>query len=187
MEKIDEGLEELYEKYPDMQRVRVSSGLRGIRYFIEFPIVARHVDAFTLLSSTNQQMDAGKKKEKFAVRVTGNDSYLSEDAVAYSIDYKVKATVVGGSFSAGSVYIRGTKGHEGYDSFKFSLEKANDFSDFDAQLILNAYEQAFKAGYPDSAPQNKVVEEKFDDKNLTPAQIKFRKKMAAKNREGGNQ
>ena len=149
MTKIEEGLEELYAKHPNMQRVRVHSGLRGIRYFIEFPIVARHVDAFGILSATNQKMDSAKKDKDFMVRVTGNDSYLSDDAVAYSIDYKVKSTVVGGTQAAGSVYVRGTKGSEGYDSFKFVLEKSNDFSDFDAQLILTAYEQAFKAGYPE--------------------------------------
>ena len=66
------------------------------------------------------------------MRVTGNDSYLSDDAVAYSIEYKVKSTSIGGTQAAGSVYIRGTKGTEGYDSFKFVLEKSNDFSDFDA-------------------------------------------------------
>ena len=42
--------------------------------------------------------------------------------------------------SNGTIYIKGAKGYEGYDNFKFELQKANDFSDFDAQLIINAYE-----------------------------------------------
>lgn len=53
MEKINHGLEALFEKYPNMRRVNVSSGLRGVRYFLEFPIVAKNVDAFSLLTSTN--------------------------------------------------------------------------------------------------------------------------------------
>ena len=35
--------------------------MRGIRYFLEFPIVARHVDAFSLLTATNQKLDEAKK------------------------------------------------------------------------------------------------------------------------------
>lgn len=50
--------------------------------------------------------------------------------------------------SNGSIYIRGVKGHDGWDNFKFILEKSNDFSEFDADIILNAYEQAFKNYVP---------------------------------------
>jgi hypothetical protein len=32
----------------------------------------------------------------------------------------------------------------GYDSFKFILEKGVDFSELDSQLVLKAYEEAFK-------------------------------------------
>ena len=39
MKKVDEGLDDLYRKYPGMQKVKVNHGLRGIRYFVEFPIV----------------------------------------------------------------------------------------------------------------------------------------------------
>jgi len=39
MKKVDEGLDDLYSKYPGMQKVKVNHGLRGIRYFVEFPIV----------------------------------------------------------------------------------------------------------------------------------------------------
>jgi hypothetical protein len=65
---------------------------------------------------------------------------LADENVAYLIDYKVKSRHVDGAMCPGSVYIRGVKGQDGWDSFKFILEKANDFSDFDAELILNAYE-----------------------------------------------
>ena len=92
-------------------------------------------------------MEEGKNHKDYRVKITGNDSYLAEENVAYLIDYKVKSRHVDGAMSPGSVYIRGVKGHEGWDSFKFILEKANDFSDFDAELILNAYEQALKPNY----------------------------------------
>jgi len=52
MEKVEVGLEELYKKYPGMPKVKISHGLRGVRYFVEFPIVARNIDAFSLLTST---------------------------------------------------------------------------------------------------------------------------------------
>ena len=42
------------------------------------------------------------------------------------------------------MYIRGIKGEEGFDSFKFILEKNVDFSDLDIKLVLAAYEEAFK-------------------------------------------
>jgi|APSaa5957512535_1039671.scaffolds.fasta_scaffold75595_2 hypothetical protein len=73
--------------------------------------------------------------------------------------------------SPGSVYIRGVKGHDGWDSFKFILEKANDFSDFDAELILNAYEQALKPNYTAQTSQQKQ-----EDANMTPAMARWHKK-----------
>ena len=68
--------------------------------------------------------------------------------------------------SPGSIYIRGIKGHEGFDSFKFILEKANDFIDFDAEIILNAYEQALK-------PRPNTPSHLLNEEKMTPAQIKF--------------
>ena len=52
MEKVDAGLEKLYKQYPEMAQVKVSHGLRGIRYFVEFPIVGKNIDAFSLLTAT---------------------------------------------------------------------------------------------------------------------------------------
>ena len=52
MGQVDAGLEKLYKKHPTMERVKVTHGLRGIRYFVEFPIVGKNVDAFSLLTST---------------------------------------------------------------------------------------------------------------------------------------
>ena len=55
---------------------------------------------------------------------------------------------VPGTRNKGSLYIWGTKG-EPFDSFKFVVEKNNDFHDIDLDLILTAYEEAFK---PKAAP-----------------------------------
>jgi hypothetical protein len=57
MGRVERGLDELQARYPGMQKVKVSSGLRGTRYFVEFPIVGRNVDAFSLLVSTKRILE----------------------------------------------------------------------------------------------------------------------------------
>lgn len=54
LNKIDNGIKDLLLKYPGMSsnRAMISSGTRGTRYFIEFPITGKNVDAFSLLVST---------------------------------------------------------------------------------------------------------------------------------------
>ena len=42
------------------------------------------------------------------------------------------------------MYIRGIKGADGFDSFKFILEKGVDFNELDIKMVLRAYEEAFK-------------------------------------------
>ena len=110
MDKINAGIDEVIKKNPGMEKVKISYGLRGVRYFIEFPIVGRNVDAFSLLSSTQQKMESGKKDPKYMVKTVGNDSYINEENVAYLIDYKVRSKAVQGTNNSGSVYIRGVKG-----------------------------------------------------------------------------
>lgn len=61
------------------------------------------------------------------------------------------------------------------------MEKANDFIDFDAEIILNAYEEALK-------PKGRVAKEtpsvpQIDESKMTPAQIKFAKRQAQKKQE----
>jgi len=80
------------------------------------------------------------------------------------LDYKVLSKHVPGASCAGSIYIRGIKGKDGGDSFKFILEKANDFLDFDAELILNAYEEALK---PKGREQSSISH--LDESKMTPA------------------
>lgn len=89
-------------------------------------------------------MEEAKKNKKYELKCTKTDSYMNEDNISYLIDYKVKSVEVGGTSNTGTCYIRGIKGDD-VDSFKFILEKSNGFSDVDAELIVNAYEVAFKS------------------------------------------
>ena len=154
---------------PNTPRVKISSGLRGLRYFIEFPIVKQNFDAYSLMQQTRTQMEDGKKK--YGSKVIGSDSYIADENLSYLLDYHCDSTSVPGTKNKGSVYIRGVKGHEGWDSFKFILEKTQDFSDFDAELIAMAYERAL--GVESTKP--------LDTTGMTPAQAKFAKRQAAKN------
>lgn len=142
MGKIQIKLDDLMARNPRTPNVKVNSGLRGVRYFIEFPIVGRNVDALALNNHMREQMEAAKKDPKYHLRITTTDSYLADENVAYLIDYQVKSSKPYGNTSNGSCYIRGVKGQDGWDSFKFILEKSNDFSDFDADLVASMYEKA---------------------------------------------
>ena len=77
------------------------------------------------------------------MRITNTDSYNADENVAFMIDYKTKSSKVDGASCRGSIYIRGST-ENGWDNYKFILEKENDFNDFDAKIIVHAYEQAFK-------------------------------------------
>ena len=101
-------------------------------------------------------------KSKYGSRVTSKDYYHNEENLAYLIDYKVQSSKVGGTHCTGSVYIRGVKGEDGVDNFKFILEKSNDFSDLDAEIVVNAYEQALK-------PKPGDMPEKPNYEGMTPA------------------
>jgi hypothetical protein len=87
VDKVNVGVADLKKKYPGMPDVKISSGLRGVRYYIEFPIVGKNVDAFSLLTSTTQIMDEAKKDKKYNLKTSKTDSYLNDDNVAYLIDY----------------------------------------------------------------------------------------------------
>ena len=49
--------------------MKLLSGLRGTKYFVEFPIAARNFDAYSLLQKVQQKLEKGKGK-KYDVRVT---------------------------------------------------------------------------------------------------------------------
>jgi len=70
-----------------MEKVKIQSGLRGTKYYIEFPIVAENVDAFSLLTCVKSKMEKGKKTQ--GLRITGTDSFSEEDKLAYLIEYSI--------------------------------------------------------------------------------------------------
>ena len=146
VEMIEAGLPALQLKHPTFQKPKVKYGIRGVRYYIEFPITARRIDAFSYVVKTEQLLQQGKKE--FGAKITSHDSFVKGDNMSYLIDYSCKSTQTDGAYSKGSVYIRGVKSDEGYDSFKFVLEKNNDFSALDCQIILNAMEEAHKQNPP---------------------------------------
>jgi hypothetical protein len=80
----------------------------------------------------------------YGSRVISTDSFVQDENVSYLVDYEVHSSTAEGAKSKGSIYIRGIKGDGGFDSYKFILEKGVDFHDLDVQLVLKAYEEAFK-------------------------------------------
>ena len=125
-----------------MQKPNINAGLRGTRYFIEFPITGRNVDAFSILIETQNMINQARHSN--GAKIVQTDSFVQEENVSYLIDYEVNSSTAHGARTKGSIYIRGIKGEQGYDSFKFILEKGVDFSDLDIKMVLKAYETAFK-------------------------------------------
>lgn len=62
IEKIDKGIEGIKKRHPGYERPKITSGLRGTRYYIEFPIVGRNVDVFTLILNIEAEIAAAKEK-----------------------------------------------------------------------------------------------------------------------------
>jgi hypothetical protein len=58
--------------------------MRGSRYYIEFPIAGKNINAFQILVATQQFLSNGKEN---GVKVITNDSYQQGDTVSYLIDY----------------------------------------------------------------------------------------------------
>lgn len=54
MDKVEKGIEKLGESIPGYKRPEIKCGLRGTRYFIEFPIVGRNVDVFSIILQTEK-------------------------------------------------------------------------------------------------------------------------------------
>lgn len=137
LDAVDAGIPALEVKYPGFKKPKVTYGLRGTRYFVEFPIINNRVEAFSYITGAEKTIARGKKE--FKSRVTKTDSFSSKDNVSYMIDYMTESHESHGAFSHGSIYMRGVKS-ESYDSFKFVMEKNNDFCELDAKIILGAME-----------------------------------------------
>jgi len=61
LDKVDKGIVKLMKKYPGKQEPKIKSGLRGPKYYIEFPISGRNVDAFGLILSTEGLLQHARK------------------------------------------------------------------------------------------------------------------------------
>lgn len=112
----------------------LTHGLRGQRYFVELPIVAKNLDVLRLVMRVQKLINQGRQQH--GARIIRNDSYDDEKGnISYMIDYETNSTSSKDGKAKGSVYIRGLKDSKG-DKFKFVLEKATDFCDLDADLML---------------------------------------------------
>ena len=54
LDKIDKGVASLMKKYPGRKKPVIKSGLRGPKYYIEFPIAGKNIDIFGLILSTEK-------------------------------------------------------------------------------------------------------------------------------------
>ena len=61
MNQIDDGVKDLLMKHPQMKRPMLSSGYRGTRYYIEFPVTGKNVDAFSILIAIQNVLSKNKK------------------------------------------------------------------------------------------------------------------------------
>lgn len=71
-------------------------------------------------------------KEHFGSKILSTDSFLKQDNVSYMIDFEDNSTTALGAKSKGSIYVRGVKGQNGTDSYKFVMEKSVDFCELDS-------------------------------------------------------
>lgn len=90
LQKLDKGLDDLKVRYPNCKKPFIKSGQRGTRWFIEFPITGKNVDAFSLILSTEKTIQNGKETE--GSKVTSTDSFLKGEIVSYLIDYEVNSS-----------------------------------------------------------------------------------------------
>jgi hypothetical protein len=98
------------------------------------PIVAKNLDVLRLVMRVQKLLNLGRQQH--GARIVRNDSYDDEKGnISYMIDYETNSAMSKDGKAKGSVYIRGIKDPKG-DKFKFVLEKATDFCDIDAELMI---------------------------------------------------
>ena len=99
--------------------------------------------------------------------------------MSYKIDFSVDSSTVGGSKCKGSVFVRGIKGDNGFESYKFVLEKMVDFAQLDSDMVINAVEHLLKM----------MPEESDDEESEDGEQPRFsaRKKTFGKKKSSGAQ
>jgi hypothetical protein len=93
-----------------------------------------NLDIFSIIVELEQQIKNNFNAQRAKVKRT--NSFSKGDTSSYVIDYEVASTTASGGSCSGTIFIRGMKGKDGVDSFKFVLEKSVDFADLDSQLFI---------------------------------------------------
>ncbi len=106
--------------------------------------------------------------------IIDTDTFQKGENSAFKFDYKVNSSTVGGGSSRGSVILRGLRS-DGYDSYKFVLEKSVDFAKLDSDLILSAIEHTFKVNQSSESDEQEGSKEK-----------RFSAKGSKKNKQADN-
>jgi len=60
LDMVDAGIAGIQVRHPDFVKPKLKFGLRGIRYYVEFPILAKHIDAFSYILGTEKIIQEGK-------------------------------------------------------------------------------------------------------------------------------
>lgn len=152
-EIINDQIKDLEFKYQgSLRRQNIEFGIRGGKYYAEFSINRANVNPDALLnailaySETKQNSPNNHKsngKSKTAFKIIDQSKLQEEDIYTIKLEYNIGSNSVEYGKNKGVVYIRGAFGKV-YDNFVFSLEKQNDFTDCDINMIMSAYEEAFK-------------------------------------------
>jgi len=117
---------------------------------MEFPIVGMNIDAFKLILTVENLIKLAHHRHGGRIRDT--DSFVKDDNVSYKIDYECKSSQAQGGKSTGSIYIRGIKGKDGRDSYKFCHEKSVDFCELDSQIVIEVLQEVNRM-MPPKAPE----------------------------------
>lgn len=151
-DRINKAIDELEFKYQgNMIRQPIDFGIRNGKYYIEFVINKANVNPDSIINTIlkfekrKNQKDLGKidKGNKNEIIIKDQQSLKEDDLYSVRIDYECNSDSVAMAKNNGSIYLVGTFGKV-YDSFTFKLEKTNDFTECDINMILSSYEEAFK-------------------------------------------
>lgn len=70
--------------------------------------------------------------------------------MSYCIDYDVASSTASGGRCNGVVYLRGMKGENGVQAYKFVLEKNVDFAKLDSDLFITALNEVNRQNPPET-------------------------------------
>ncbi len=143
LNSLDTQIKNLEFKYHGkLRRTPINYGIRGTRIYIEFNINQSNVDTDKLISQALQTFENSDKK-KFNFSVINKERHSEDDLYSYKLDYEISSGAFNGAKNKGTLYLRGSKGKV-YDNYLFTIEKQNDFSDLEVDVILAVYEEAFR-------------------------------------------